>query len=722
MRLIPEPTYMHKTPGTFSFPDTPAVAFRGDSFVAERVIAHTTGGRPVADCGERADIVIGQTMDVLPALPAEVQAKADDCVRSAEGYALVTEPERVCIAAGTEPAAIHALMTLAQLRRIHGDKIPCGIILDKPVNKRRGVQICLAQGKLAYRRDYFHYLIPRLAEWKFNEIYLYLETYFDFPSFPGLGGPGAMTVDDAKDLDALCRDYGIMLVPTTNLLGHCGDLLATERFSHLAEYPAGTDRRTVNPYNVCASSEEIHRVVDRLLDDLMDAFSAGLIQVGGDEVSRIGVCPTCVARGLHPLDVYVEFFARLADRVESRGRRAAIWGDMMLRYVEELGEASFREKTAPIRNRVLVGDWHYTGGSRKTLELFARQGFQTVALKSNHWWRCFAVYPGHGDSQLQLFGDNEAAGTSGGLTSDWTTAAGLHREHLSYLDATGGLILWSGVERASKVIDEVEAAFPFHQYGVKSDHLSRLIHLVGDLDGPLLQIFAPNHGIDLRKCLYHSTNVLDFWFYYSGRLLNGGIERAEALVGQARELWKSMVAAGTVDAHPYLWCYEGPVLTLEHLLKRYRVTEEAYNAYHNAAVSDNDDAEVFESSLRLAAAGLRKHVDDFPPVIAYVKRLTDQLGSERSTHQRLRATIEGIERLAGFLEAMTKWAWPLPAFQSLRKVLMDYERTNWWMNRENDWADMPHPFSRFSVQSETQWGAIPIETGHDGVVIGGDAL
>ena len=159
-----------------------------------------------------------------------------------EGYALCIDRHGICIWASTGAGHLYGVMTLRQLMRQYGHRLPQMLISDEPVFSHRGVQLSFPQGHTVYRRSYMKNLIPNLALWKINALYLYMESYFDFPSLPHMAGPGAMTPADAKALDKLCAAYNIKVIPMLNTLAHCGELLATQRYQHLSEYDPDSRR------------------------------------------------------------------------------------------------------------------------------------------------------------------------------------------------------------------------------------------------------------------------------------------------------------------------------------------------------------------------------------------------------------------------------------------------------------------------------------------------
>lgn len=703
--VLPVPRKVVMTGEVFAVPD-PLTVWMGNR--RPGVVGREIDARPMSDSARSA--VRFQDAD---SAPSGLIAFA----REAEGYALRITPRGVDIWAQEDAGRLYAAMTLRQLLRQFGRRLPGMAIGDAPALLRRGVQLCFPQGHTEYRRAYMRHLVPWLARWKINELYLYIESYFDFPSLPHMAGPGAMTPADARELDALCHAYHITLIPMLNTLGHCGELLATQRYQRLTEYKPPEHRRMVRPFNLCASSREVERLVDGMLDDLMDCFTAGTFHVGGDEVSCIGECPACkrLSLDMTGFERYSRYYGRILDRLRAKGRRGGLWGDMLLHYSEKqsLPERrrlfrSWREKDA------VIYDWHYSGGGLESLERFVGAGLETIACSSTHLCYSASVWPAQRVNQRELFAYAIRAGASGGMTTAWGNFAGLHEEQFNYLHASGATLLWSGPKgeqlAPGLTTGHFEAAWRFQRYGARSDALTQYIHALGDVKGPVLAPL-PLRGHGLRKCLYHTTNPLDFWAWAGGELTGDCLARYKAGVALARRLWTSVEREPAFDADPYLRLMEGPLLGHEHLIARLGTMESVYTLYDRAAGCQYENPARFRALLDRAASLLRRHARDFSGIHRYLTRLRRDLGMEQSSIHRLMAVRANVCELAACLRHLKRSHRPLPAFQQFHNVFMEPYRTNWYGDREHEWAAESARFRRFSLSERTplMWSAAQAE-------------
>lgn len=600
---------------------------------------------------------------------------------------------------------LYGAMTLKQLRRQFGRRVPCLRIGDAPVLAHRGVQLCFPQGHTAYRPEYMQYLVPKLALWKINALYLYLESYFAFPSLPHMAGPGAMTPAHARTLDRLCREYNIQLIPMLNVLGHSGEILALQKYARLMEYDSSKDYRVLGGANLCATSPAVRRLVDGMLGDLMDSFSADVIHVGGDEVSHLGDCPRCAPKmaKLTKPQLYLQYFGRIKQLLTRHGRRMGIWGDMLLNHFEEAPPEERDRALGPLVKDTVIYDWHYDGPSRETLKFFTDAGFQTVACTSTNIYSCSSLWPAQAVNQRALFADAVAVNAWGGVTTGWQSYLGIHDEQTNYLHASGAALLWTGPDVKNQAPqparDRFERAYSLQRYNLCSDALTAYWHVLGDAAGPVLSALAPYHGTTVRKCLYHTDNVLTFWKYYRQHLLSSRcLENYRRGLKLARRYWTQVESEMRRSDDLYWRLQAGPLLMHEHLLKRFKMSETLFRLYDAAARAQYVRPKGFAQYLKRAARLALNHLDDFEPVEKFLRDARNLWGLDQSSIQRVKATRHGLQELAAFLKYLAGADRPLPAFIQLHSILLDRPRSDYWLDREHEWAEYPSRFQRYSIE------------------------
>lgn len=693
--LMPEPKYIKMLANSFFKTTGMTIGMKEGNHVSA-TISKVTGAT-------MTDIVIPCSIRLYPSrlAPGELLQWAEH----PEGYGLVIGARGIDIFASTDSGYLYAAMTIKQLQAEFRSEIPGMSIGDAPDMKRRGTMLTFAQGHTEYRETYMEHLIPRLAEWKINELYVYLETYFQFPSFPSLGGKGAMTPADVRKLEKLCQEYGIKLIPQLNVLGHCGLLLSLQKYHHLGEYEPDVDFRTERAENLCACSPEAWDLTRTILSDIINCFDSEVIHVGGDEVSRLGVCSRCLStptqRG--KLGIYLDYFQKIQTLLLSKDRKMGIWGDMLLHHMKDCVEGPV-EAFMHMAKTTIIYDWNYTGGSEESLRLFVENGFETVACSSTHLVYTTAMWPAQRWHIQNLFKDAQVVGVQGGMVSAWCNYAGLHEEQFHFLHAIGGALLWSGTwgrldERLSSANNEqVYQAYLLHRHGFHTNTLAEYWHIVGDANGPILKPLLPNNGSNPRRCLFYTDNVLMFWMHYSKALEGVNLEQYKHGISQAAELWEQVEHDKGGRQDPYLSIQKGPLLIHEHLLQRFLMSEKLYEKYDLAGKHQYDHPESYKLSLQEAAEVLLRHIADFPPIESYLESMHHLVGTENSSMLRLEATKRNMAQLAEFIMYLAHSQRPLPAFYELHDMFLGMPRTNWCYDREHEWMDAPQRFQRYAVQ------------------------
>lgn len=244
-----------------------------------------------------------------------------------QGYRLSISADGITLSAAAQAGLFYGLQTLRQLVDLtgQGNRLPAVTIHDWPDLEWRGLQLDIAR-RMTYRHEHVKDIIRQMSALKMNMLHLYLEGSFAFPSQPALHQDSFMTPEQAKDLCTFAAGHHVTLIPQVNCLGHMRQLLDAEENIHLREDPE-------DGYMICPSHPETLPFVFALLDDLADAFDTPFIHIGMDEAGKLGTCPQCrkrVDQDGHAGGLLAEYTNAIAAHLRKRGRRALMWGDMLL--------------------------------------------------------------------------------------------------------------------------------------------------------------------------------------------------------------------------------------------------------------------------------------------------------------------------------------------------------------------------------------------------------
>ncbi len=213
--------------------------------------------------------------------------------------------------------------------------------------------------------------LPQLEALGVNVLVLEVDYSFQFASHPELSSHPALSRQAARTLADACRQHGIRPIPLFNCLGHQSWSKTT--LPLLSKYPQFDETPGQFPENEgiycrswCPQHPDVNKIVQELLDELIDAFEADAIHVGMDEVFLIGSdhCPRC--RGGDPAKLFALAINALHDHlVKQRQLEMLIWSDRLLDgKATGLGEWEAATNhthgaIALIPKDIILCDWHY---------------------------------------------------------------------------------------------------------------------------------------------------------------------------------------------------------------------------------------------------------------------------------------------------------------------------------------------------------------------------
>lgn len=324
--LVPKPKKIRRREGAYSPP----------AFLERRLAAYTLGTEA----------------------PKGTEARIDPArLRDAQSYRLEVTPDGASVVAGGKPGMFYGLMTLRQLIR-QADatgRVPCLRIDDYPQFPVRGVMLDISRDRVPTMKT-IKGLIDLWAELKYNQVQLYTEHTFAYPSHEVVWkNASPVTPREAEDLDRYCADRAIELVPNQNSFGHMERWLEHAPYSRLAEAtgsyvdPWGGVRRrptTLNPLD-----PQSLELLTGLYGELLPHFSAAMINVGADEPFELGQGRSrevCERIGVGR--VYLEFMLKIHGELARRGRIMQFYGDIILLHPELIKE---------LPRDVIALDWGY---------------------------------------------------------------------------------------------------------------------------------------------------------------------------------------------------------------------------------------------------------------------------------------------------------------------------------------------------------------------------
>lgn len=374
----------------------------------------------------------------VPEPLAQQQAPGEH--RGPEAYTLRITSDGVSVAATGEAGVFYGVQTLIQIAKQCGRQWPGLTIADRPALPVRGFMLDVSRGKVPALATLTR-LVHTLAQFKYNQLQLYIEHTFRFPRHPEISaGADPLTPEDILKLDALCRAHHIELVPNLQSLGHHRRLLSLPQYAHLAETPWRWSFATAN--------EGTFALFDELYEDFLAPFTSRWLNIGADEPWDLGRGQSAALTAEIGIGrVYLRHVQRLHALAAKHGRRIMLWADMLKHYPELAGE---------LPEDVLLLDWWYEARPRyKTLDVLSAAGRPFfVCPGTSSWTTLFPRLENAIANIRDYVRQGLAAGAQGMLLTDWGDDGHYQvYSHSWYPILWGADVAWTGGRTDSATFD-----------------------------------------------------------------------------------------------------------------------------------------------------------------------------------------------------------------------------------------------------------------------------
>jgi len=338
---------------------------------------------------------------------------------SAGGYHLSMTPQRVIVTGADAAGCSYGLHTLLQLLRLGRGRVPVGEVCDWPDLATRGMLLDVSRGRVP-TLETLQERIDRLAQLKINQVQLYVEHTFAF-GFDGdiSAGGDALTPDEVCELDAFCHERFIDLVPALASPGHMGRILSMPRYRRLAEiepprpWSEMTWLQRLRGATIDVLSPRAMRLVTRMWDELLDAFSSPVVNVCGDEPHDLGR-----GRNRDRMDkssaaaAYRDWIRGVAQHVQRRGRQVQAWSDVIVRHPEIW---------SALPDGMTVLHWGYNDqADYAATQRFIENGAATVVCPGVMGWKRILNALDAAERNIATFARQAGGcGAAGMLNTDW---------------------------------------------------------------------------------------------------------------------------------------------------------------------------------------------------------------------------------------------------------------------------------------------------------------
>lgn len=407
-----------------------------------------------------------------------------DTALTGEQYTIQVAENGVGIGYATLEGAYRATATWKQIvAQSEKGCLPCLEIYDEPDFENRGYMLDISRGKVP-KMSFLKKLVDILSDLKYNQLQLYMDAFvFEYASFPQYADKATcLTRRQIKDLERYCKKRFIKLVPNQNGLGHMGAWTAKQELAHLAITGAdGKPSPTLNPLKA-----ETLSLVEKIYGDVLQTFSADIINIGMDEPLELGLNETkdaCDAYGVGT--VYTEYLKKICAIISEKYHKTPMfWDDIVFRYPEQLEN---------IPKNAVVMDWGYEEQSpfERNCRRLAELNRRFYVCPGSSTWLTFT-----GRSHNAILNISAAAevgkyyGAEGFLLTEWGDGGHPQFPAITYFALVfGGAVAWSA---GSHVCDDAfnerrkvleDCHFYTDKYLLKSQgerSLSKLLYRMGN--------------------------------------------------------------------------------------------------------------------------------------------------------------------------------------------------------------------------------------------------
>jgi Glycosyl hydrolase family 20, catalytic domain len=351
---------------------------------------------------------------------------------NAQAYSIEVGPDAVTICGKSARAAVFGLSRLQ--RRLDGGPLERDTVVEEPALDVRAVHVVLRR----LSQSDVERIIREARLARFNTLILMLADGVKLDSYPGGTPASALTAEQLRAIGIFARENGLDVIPEIKLLSH------QQLFFKDSAPELMFNKVTYDP-----AKEQVYRVVEAYLDEVIDVLQPVAIHIGHDEIRGFGASARkrWLDPGEKPLgaDAFLGDVIRLHRIIGERGLETWMWGDMLLDkdLLPEILQRSWSERSdyadviSSLPKDIVINDWHYfdKGPEFPTIDYFSRRGFTVFG---STWYdldsaRSFASYVA-----------KHEAGRSGMVATLWRMPQNDKWSEITEVIDASGTFFWDG--------------------------------------------------------------------------------------------------------------------------------------------------------------------------------------------------------------------------------------------------------------------------------------
>ena len=320
-----------------------------------------------------------------------------------EEYAINILQDQILIIASDYGGRLYALISLMHLIFFYRDKLPLGLIQDRPQFNWRGMHLDCA--RQFHSLDHIKRLLDYMVLFKLNRFHWHLtdnEAWrLDIKSFPNLAkqtsyrgyheiippvygtgyhrSGGFYSSEDVKEIIEYSNKLNIEVMPEIDLPAHSWALLQVmpelqdKKSNNIFQDVGNYQNNTINP-----TLDDTWNFLESVLKDIAENFPYSLIHIGVDERPKDSwrgsseLIEFMKKNKFQSFDEIQDYFVdRIINILKRFNKRTAAWNEAALPPHKDIGSGG---GTGNIDKSCLIFAWEHMSVVEKAL----KQGFETV--------------------------------------------------------------------------------------------------------------------------------------------------------------------------------------------------------------------------------------------------------------------------------------------------------------------------------------------------------
>jgi len=322
-----------------------------------------------------------------------------------EGYVLDISPKTISIIAQTDAGIFYGIQTLKQIIAANqiGDNIPCLTIYDYPNIPVRAWQDDISRGPIP-TMELLKEQIQKMASYKLNYIYLYIEHVFKLEKHPGIAPDDGISKAQIIELSQYAKQYHVQLIGGYQSFGHMAKTLSHPDYQHLAE----------NEHIISPALDESYEFLEDVYDEIVPVFNSEYFNINCDETFGLGEGKSKEMVDSMGIDgVYIYHITKLNNILEKYDKKILMWGDIISGYPNTV-------KQLPEDITVLAWGYHAADSFDYAITPISASGFNFwVAPGINCWSN---IFPNFHETEINVYNfirDGYKLNASGVLNTSW---------------------------------------------------------------------------------------------------------------------------------------------------------------------------------------------------------------------------------------------------------------------------------------------------------------